>query len=606
MLKNDLIEAERTQDIYETINAYPKPPLVPLPDWSEMANLQEMGIKDSALSRFVVKSMMHLTGFKSFFKSLPDNLEHLLRTTNMRGAGLFALINSATLALIDDPRNLTPVQRAATLIMAVYQFYDDLMNGKLEPDRFKDQILEMGQYPNFFGTSLIIENGSARLFKTRQTDQITVIYRGNYFLVNVGHPGNSTSLTELQATLEAIVEQVNRSGEQPNHNSPGLLSGIAHPVQLKVFNHLLKIPQNRLAFERIRHSFFTVCLDFDDYPKNYAQAARLTQSQNHFNRWYHSSLQIVVFGNSKATTFCSFNAYLDGNPMMRGSAEIQKRASKIPLPEFASQPAALLTFNQLNWQIPAQPLQKAAEIAKQVVDNQQATFEIEDTGKSYFEQAGLLPVPTFMVVLDMAHKQLFNKHLNILQYLSMSKYRCMNLTNANATTEAVKRFTDYVLGDSFDAEQARTLLQEAIESQRQAYRAARKHFPPAKIISLFVTTRKGLAKMWVSLLLGLSILILKIFGKYQPESMDVPASHPDIFEEIPVVGRPGIRLPYARYYGLHYQLWKDKIVITFMPGTSLNYSNAELFKAIKENLERLKTLLQSAPSPTVGAHDTSG
>ncbi|WP_456442489.1 choline/carnitine O-acyltransferase [Caldithrix abyssi] len=594
MAYTNLLEGERTKNIYEQLAAYPKPPLVPLPAWDEMTSLEEMGIKDSAISRAVVKTLMTLTGFKSYYKSLPNRLEDDLRKTNMRGAGLFALINSATLALKDDPRKLNALQRAATLIMAVYGFYDDLMSGKLAPDRHKDHVLEMGQYPNFFGTSLIIENGRARLFKSSKTDQITVIYRGHYFLINVGHPGQSTSFAELLETLTKIVNQVNQNGDAPNAASPGLLTGIAHPAQIKIFSNLLHIPQNRLAFEKIRHSFFTICLDLDDHPQSYAEAARLTQSRNHFNRWYHSSLQIVVFGNARATTFCSFNAYLDGNPMMRGSAEIQKRAAAVSLPENQTQPAVLLTFNKLNWQIPPGPLKKAEKIAERVIDHQQATFEINGTGKNFFNQFNMLPVPAFMVVLAMAAKQLFGKHLNIIQYLSMSRYRCMNLTNANATTEEVTQFVDYVQNEGFNPQQALELFKKAIDSQRTAYRAARKYFPPSKIISLFVNTRKGFARLWVNLLLGVSVLILKIAGKYQPQSMDIPVSHPDIFEEIPVVGRPGIRLPYARYFGLHYQIWDDKIVLTYMPGVTLKYSNEELTKALENNLTIVKQILEKS------------
>ncbi len=594
METNHLIPGERTKNIYEQLPGYPKPPLVPLPDWNQMSDLREMGIRDSAISRAVIKAMMVLTGFKSFYKGLPEQLEDYLRTTNMRGAGLFALINSATLALKDDPRNLTPVQRAATLIMAVYQFYDDLMAGNLEPDRFKDHVLEMGQYPNFFGTSLIIENGQARLFKTTQRDQITVIYRGHYFLVNVGKPGQTTSFAKIVATLNKIIDEVNARGDKPASNSPGVISGIAHPVQIRLFSRLLKNSKNKVAFEDIRHSFFTVCLDLDDKPADYAEAARLSQSQNHFNRWYHSSLQIVVFGNGKATTFCNFNAYLDGNPMMRGSAEIQKRAAQIEINDTQEVSPVQLGFKKLNWQIPPEAIQRAQQIAQRVVDNQQATFTLPNTGKNFFKSWDLLPVPAFMAILDMAHLQLFNKHLNIFQYLSMSKYCCMNLTTANASTAEVRQLSEYLLKtENPEFEKTQQLLKKAIESQRSAYREARKYFPPSKIISLFVSTRKGVQKIWVNLLLGLSIAILKIFGKYQPQSMDVPASHPDIFDEIPIVGRPGIRLPYARYYGLHYQIWDDKIVITFMPGVSLKFSNKELFEAIETNLQKLKKVLSS-------------
>jgi len=35
---------ERTQDIYEQLPHYPKPPMVPLPDWETMVSLQGLGV----------------------------------------------------------------------------------------------------------------------------------------------------------------------------------------------------------------------------------------------------------------------------------------------------------------------------------------------------------------------------------------------------------------------------------------------------------------------------------------------------------------------------------------------------------------------------------
>ncbi len=577
-------DQERTRDIYEQLPHYPKPPMVPLPDWQTMVSLEGMGIKPSPVSRFVIRTLMGLTGFKRFYQTLPQNLEDILRKTNMRGAGLFALINSASMALLDDPRPLTPAQRAATLVTGAYRFYDDLMSGQLEPDRYKDTVLEMGQYPNLFSTCLTIEGKTARLFKSKRTDQITVIIRGRYFLLNVGHPGQTTTVSELAAALQALIDRVQNETPQPKSESPGLLTGIAHPVQLRMFGKLLQNPQNKAAFEKIRHSFLTLALDVDDQPADYAQAAQITQSKNFYNRWYHASLQIVVFGNAKAATFLNFNTYIDGNPMMRGSAEIQRRAAASAL-ESAENASASLEAQELVWQVPPPMLQKAEQIARTVIDDQQATFELNGLGKTQFEQWGVPPVPAFMTIVDLAVKRLIDRHVNIIQYLSMSKFCCMNLANANATTPAVKAFVDYIENDAADKQKARALLQEAIQSQAQAYRQARRYLPPSKIISMFVSSQKGLGKLWVTGLLAAAMLLLKILGLYRGEEMEVIASHPMIQPEIPVVGRPGIRLPYVRYFAFHYQIFEDKTVLTFMPSPRWKFSNRELFDSIKKASE---------------------
>ncbi len=576
---------ERTRDIYEQLPHYPKPPMVPLPDWSIMSSPEGMGIKSTAVSRAIFKSLIALTGFKRFYRELPQHLEELLRKTNMRGAGLFALINSATMALIDDPRSLTPAQRAATLIVGAYRFYDDLMSGKLEPDRYKDHILEMGQYPNLFSTCLTIEGKKARLFKSKRTDQITVIIRGRYFLLQVGHPGHDTTVDDLARALQQIIDSVS---SKANSFSPGVITGIAHPVQLRMFGKLLQDPVNKESFERIRHSFLTVALDVDDQPDSYAQAAQLTQTANFHNRWYHASLQIVVFGNAKAATFLNFNTYIDGNPMMRGSAEIQKRAAAEALETQESHPLPPPT--ELHWNIPQPLVERALRVARSVLDDQQPTFEFKNLGKKQFAQWGVPPVPTFMVLLEMAMKALTGRHVHIIQYLSMSKYCCMNLANADATTAEVMAFTDYVAQEHFDKQKARKLLQNAVDAQAEAYRRARKYLPPSKIISIFVTTRKGWQKLWVSAVLAVAMGFLKILGLYRGETMEVIASHPMIQAEIPIVGRPGIRLPYVRFFAFHYQIFDDRTVITFMPSPHWKTSNAKIFNTLCEKVDALQKI----------------
>jgi hypothetical protein len=107
---------------------------------------------------------------------------------------------------------------------------------------------------------------------------------------------------------------------------------------------------NRESLYALRHSFLTLCLDLDSYPLSDAEVAFEGHSGNSGNRWFHSSLQLVVFGNAKACAICNFSTYLDGNTMMRAASELQKRAAACPIGEgaksdFDSLPAA----TELKW-----------------------------------------------------------------------------------------------------------------------------------------------------------------------------------------------------------------------------------------------------------------
>ena len=86
--------------------------------------------------------------------------------------------------------------------------------------------------------------------------------------------------------------------------------------------------------------------------------------------------------------------------------------------------------------------------------------------------------------------------------------------------------------------------------------------------------------------------MLRILKLFKSESRDIVISHPEIYPEVPIVGRPGIRLPYAKYFGLHYQILEEKIVITMMPGLNWAIPNVEFLHELVKSLMKLKMIIQ--------------
>ncbi|HFE54118.1 MAG TPA: hypothetical protein ENK07_11775, partial [Bacteroidetes bacterium] len=82
--------------LYERPPAYPKPPRVSVPEISDEQALQFLGYRPGRFARNVARLALRVSGFQSFYNSLPDNLEHLLNTVNIRLPGLDALAISAT------------------------------------------------------------------------------------------------------------------------------------------------------------------------------------------------------------------------------------------------------------------------------------------------------------------------------------------------------------------------------------------------------------------------------------------------------------------------------------------------------------------------------
>lgn len=590
---------ERTRDVYEQIPAYPKPPLVPLPTLEELDTLlTDLGQPRGSLARAVTDFTLGLTRFRPFLRALPDRIEELLRGSNLRLPGLFAPVIAATLALEDDPRGLEPLTRAATLICAARSFHADLMSGRLPPDTYRGETLEMGQYPNFFSTHQIIEGKSTRLFKSSQHSQVNVMVNGQMYLLPIGEPGAELSVGQIAAGLAQIVERAGQETDQPGRRSPALLTAALHRTQYRGFAALQQRPCNLEALAALRHTFLTVCLDLDDRPESHAAAARQAHSQHLDNRWFHASLQFVVFGNARACAVCNFTAYLDGNTMMRGGAEFQRRAASCMVDD-ASRPAANLLPAaplKLNWETPEPLLAQARRDLKPVLDDQPATFEIADFGRNWLTSHSAEAVPTFILALQLTAMRLTGQPARITQFVTMSRYRCTDLTTAVVSTPEVLRFAAAAAQETTQPGAVAALFQPAINSQRQAVRAAREHLGLPIIFNLLVQARRGAAQLLTAAAFMLRALLLQRMGLSKDWERQILVSHPEIYPEVPVIGRPGIRIPYVKYFGLHYQIWADKTVITLMPGLRWQIPNTRLIADLTDSLRYIQRVLEEGTS----------
>ena len=585
--------------LYERPPAYPKPPRVSVPEISDEQALQFLGYRQSSFARHVARLAIRLSGFRSFHSSLPDNLEHLLSTVNIRLPGLDALAISATVALADDPTDRLPVERAASLIFAAYELYHDLKEGRFPPDTHRGQTLEMGQYLNLFGTSLTVKNGRARLVKVDDPSWILVLARRRLFRVRLGVPGRDTSFVRLVETLSDIAENSRRFPRPADEVPIGILTACDHRTQLRTFRQMERTPKGGSALETLRQNFLAVCLDLDVEPATYGESAFLAHSGNPFNRWYHQSLQIVVFGNARAAAIFNFTAYIDGNTMMRAASELQKRAEKFSLGSLASAEGYLqskpeVTENTLS--LPRKSVPVVLSRVREQLDNQRATFVLK-LGKRDFEKVGLPPVPAFVVGLEAALLHVTYRAQPIHQFLSMSKYCCLGLTTAEVSTQEVLEAAEYLNANAALRPQDtsfRSLADRAVASQIEIMRRSRRQLDFPTAMALFWRTRAGIGFLRAVLSFKAAGALLALFGRKlaRPKRRAVVISHPTAFENVPVVGRPGVRPPYVDLFGLHYQIFDDRTVLTFMPGRNWSVPNGEMADQIWISLERMLALLR--------------
>jgi len=143
-----------------------------------------------------------------------------------------------------------------------------------------------------------------------------------------------------------------------------------------------------------------------------------------------------------------------------------------------------------------------------------------------------------------------------------------------------------------DAGGSAETLRPAIDAQKAVMSAARKSLSLQTVFRLFINsdpakrTFRGVTKRATT-------AFLRRAGAFKPKAREIVVSHPAIYPEVTIVGRPGARLPYTKYFGLHYQIWEDKTVVTFMPGTGWKVTNEELAAELKNALERVGQLARA-------------
>lgn len=581
---------ERSRDVFEEIPGFEKPPLPPLPQLRDYADLERHGfLRVTPRSRSILDLALRASGYEKFHAELPTVVESVLRRTNMREGRLFGPAYSATVTLADDPRAIDPLKRAATLVVAARELCDELMSGKLSPDKWKGQPLEMGQYPNLFATSVSFRDGRARLYKSKTTDSILVMVRRQLTRLRIGAVGEA-SVEDIESALREIVVRASNAPPVDDDHAPGILASADAPTLRAALRTMEADPANAASLDKARRSLFVLCLDLESSPRDIAEVASLTHAGNLANRWHLASFQLVVFGNAKAGGICSFPAYLDGNVMMRSAAELQRRAARVPLAG-QGKSVRLPEPENLRWNLDARLVRRAARDIRRIRRAQQATFEIRGIGREKLARSGLDPVSLFTVALALAVHRCVKRIPNIIQLLTVSRYRCVPVSGALVTTPAVRRFVELVMKGAVSAE-LWAPLRDAVQSELAECRTERSKLSLRWTLEGYIRTRRGISRALVSAVFASSVAALRAAGCLERDRIII--SHPEIFAEVGMLGRPGVCLPYVSHLGLHYQIFADHIIFTVAPGKKWNVLNASFSRELERALELVTEIAASS------------
>ena len=573
LLRPSRPESRTTDMIYERAPAYTEPanpPSVPSPEDCERSLVEEYGVPP-----FLAGSLASLSGLNKTverFRKNPDAFELALRTINTRKPFASFRSLSATSVLQDEDLQSDPLDRAARLVTAAYGFYREIKNGTATQDTFRGRPMEMGQYRNLFGTCIHPSGTTLDVYKTPRDNYIAVFYEGAAYRVDVADGSGPKSTEEILAALKGIVE----SRQSPEPYPVGVFSGGKPLRRIRNMIALRRHETNRDSLSALSDALFTLCLDLHLEPATYADTAFQAHSGNLGNRWFFSSVQLVVFGNSRASVLNSFSCTLDGNTMARFGSELYQRARAIYIAPREKATAPKVT--KLQWWVPREAWRKTHAEDLREICHQPVYYEIKGMGDKFFRDRNFRPDGIFNLAVFLTAAEFMGYTPNILEHVSLAVHRNMGLNMSGIGTPEARRFVDAVISGSNDSK-THELLSAALNVHAEQIRRARDVTDTMPLLMLNASMTGILHKPFALALLQLAL------------DLDIITSQPKRLDGVEFVSRTGACLSYLRVLGLHYHILKDRIVMAIMPSVPQKFAAQAFGPRVEENLKRMADIL---------------
>jgi hypothetical protein len=569
---------------YEKGELYPRP--ASLPPLLETDEYARDFLATTRLPRGIARAVFALSGMRPFLATLrrdAQRFERALATTDIRFAPFSLLTLNATLLLAEDTALTAPLDRAAALLIAARGFRNDLTAGKLVPDSQRGSPLEMGQYANLFGTCLYPRGTCTRVFKTDAPENITVVANGHFYRLALAHDGRELEFDELHAGLTEIVRHARA---RPSPGEFGLLVA-GNLLERRRAMRAASRGVGRRELERLAHSQFVLCLDLDSEPED-ADRAVAAIHRVADNRWHLSSMQLVVTGNGQAALIASFPCGLDGNVMARFGSELVRRSQGLVRGERTDAPPP--RAEPLRLAAPSRVIERARTRVRLTLCEESGVGTIRGLGSADFKARQMSADAAFNVALLTASRRLLGVLPEALEHTSLSRYRNMGVQMARITTPELAAFAEFTAVPMCDPREAERLLRSALAAHGERLRAARSHLS-LKWLGMLNARQSSIWRTLPAWLLALS-------SAGRP---DVIVSQPAAGPEILRVGRPFVRIPYVKYFGLHYRIEPNEIRAILMPSTDWKIPERVFFDALTASLhEVLRLATPDVPRP--GTH----
>ena len=373
----------------------------------------------------------------------------------------------------------------------------------------------------------------------------------------------------------ALVEIVRHARSRPSPGEFGVLSA----GNLLERRHGMRAASRGVGLrelERLAHSLFVLCLDLDSEPEDADRAVAAIHRVTD-NRWHLSSLQLVVTGNAQAALIAGFPCGLDGNVMARFGSELVRRSQGLAASDRRGvQPPPAEPFRLA---APRNVIERARTRVRLTLCEESGVATMRGLGSADFKARQMSADAAFNVALLTASRRLLGVLPDALEHTSLSRYRNMGVEMARITTPELAAFVAFTAKPDCDPREAERLLRLALAAHAERLRAARGHLS-LKWLSMLNARQSSIWRRLPAWLLALS-------AAGRP---DIIVSQPAAGPEILRVGRPGVRLPYVKYFGLHYRIEAHEIRAILMPGADWRIPERVFFDALTASLHEVLRL----------------
>lgn len=496
----------------------------------------------------------------------------------------------------NEPVKRDPVHRAADMVAAALDVYDEIKDGTFKPDSHRTQMLDMAQFANLFGRTLVPLEEANKLVESPDSTHLAVFVNGYAFRLDIAEDGQRKSVNQFYADLNAI----NSLAQQAEANGNiGILTCQDRKSAHALRQSFCEDPAKREMVEMIDTALFVVCLNDKgaDLPESkeveyFDRQSSMIFSGNYWNRWYDKSFQLVILEDGSAGGVFNFACYIDGGVGIRMIDDLFQRTS--PKPNPYKLPPTLTT-----------------EEREAVSDNfihlvrahTQSVYTLA-YDREYIKQNNLSPDSTLQMAILLGLKMFYSDHptLELRQFVSVRKYNAGTLDCPYVTSPAVAAFVDQAY-ENPEAEGMRALLVKAIQEHKDAVLSTVGGRSP-KVVMNYLTrlnndkdkieSLQGTIQKWRDK--GFKKYVGDVFG-LDRDTSEVISSALNLKSGTELLGRPGVRLPYLTHLGLHYFVRQGHVVFVYMPANDessdrlpeLHESIIKALDVILEMIERERT-----------------